>query len=67
MKRLRLSIDLTQEQSDFLTKLPFGWRQQIYSALTDMIIDMTKNHGTKSLSYIISQRINLNDYFSSED
>jgi len=59
MKRLRLSIDLTQEQSDFLTKLPFGWRQQIYSALTGMIMDGTEMYGTQFLSHIISRKINL--------
>ena len=64
MKRLRLSIDLTPRQSEFLTKLPFGWRQQIYSALTDMIIEETETHGIRFLSSIIAQKISL---FSEEE
>lgn len=67
MKRLRLSIDLTQEQSEFLIKLPYGWRQRIYSNLTDMLINHTHIYGSEVLTDIISQKLNLRDYFTQKD
>ena len=62
-ERPRLTIDLTPYQKEFLDSLPFGWKQQLYSALTDMVIDMTRRCGSATLGAIVSKRIKLEDYF----
>jgi hypothetical protein len=61
--RPRLTVDLTPKQKEFLDSLPFGWKQQLYSALTDMLIDMTARCGQTTLGAIVSQRIKLENYF----
>ena len=64
--RPRLTIDLTSRQKDFLDSLPHGWKQQIYSALTDMLIDMVKRCGQTTLGAIVAKRLKLEDYFKEE-
>ena len=61
--RPRLSIDLTPKQQKFLQKLPFGWKQHIFSVLTDMLIDMTDRCGIESLGAIAAKAIKLEEYF----
>lgn len=61
--RPRLTIDLTEPQKAFLDSLPHGWKQHIYSALTDMLIDMVKRCGTMTLGAIVSKRIKIEEYF----
>lgn len=61
--RPRLSIDLTPVQQEFLQKFPFGWKQQIFSILIDMLMDMTQRCGMRSLSIIMARAIKLDDYF----
>lgn len=63
-KRYRLTIELSPAQHKFLLNLPFGWRKQLFGALIDMMIDMTHRCGAKSLSAIVSQKINLEEYFN---
>jgi len=62
-KRYRLLVDITPKQHMFLNNLPYGWKKQIFGALIDMIIEMTRQEGIKSLSSIISHNINLNNFF----
>lgn len=64
--RPRLSVDVTPKQQKFLERLPFGWKQHIFSALIDMLIDMTDRCGTKALSAIAAKAIKLEDYFKEE-
>ena len=61
--RPRLSIDLTPRQQRFLQKLPFGWKQQLFSVLIDMLIEMTERCGMKALGIIVAKRIKLEDWF----
>lgn len=65
--RPRLSIDITPRQQIFLDRLPFGWRQHIFSTLIDMLIDMTDRCGMKALSVIAAKAIKLEDYFREEE
>jgi hypothetical protein len=66
-ERPRLSIDITPKQQRFLKRLPFGWRQQIFSALIDMLMDMVERCGISSLGAISSRAIKLDEYFNEED
>jgi len=61
--RPRLTIDLEPYQKEFLDQLPFGWKQQIYCALTDMLIDMTSRCGEGAIGAILSKRVDLEKYF----
>ena len=61
--RPRLTIDITPNQKAFLDTLPFGWRQQLFSALIDMTIDMTRRCGQGTLGAIVSRKIKLEEYF----
>jgi hypothetical protein len=65
-ERPRLTIDLKEYQKNFLDNLPYGWKQQLFSALIDMLIDMTKRCGSGALGAIVSKRIKLEDYFLGE-
>ena len=65
--RPRLTIDLTPKHQKFLQQLPFGWKQQLFSVLIDMLIDMVDRCGVKSLGAIMSKRINLEDYFNKKE
>lgn len=65
--RPRLSIDLTPVQHKFLQEFPFGWKQQIFSVLIDMLISMTDRCGMRSLSIIMARTIKLEDYFKNEE
>lgn len=66
-QRPRLSIDLTPRQQIFLQKLPFGWKQQLFSVLVDMLMEMTDRCGMKSLGIIAAKAIKLEDYFNPEE
>ena len=61
--RPRLSIDVTPKQQAFLQKLPFGWKQQLFSVLIDMLIETTERCGFEGLGIIAAKRIRLEDYF----
>lgn len=61
--RPRLSIDLTPRQQKFLQQLPFGWKQQLFSVLIDMLIEMTDRCGMRALGVITAKAIKLEDYF----
>jgi hypothetical protein len=61
--RPRLTIDISPEQKKFLDNLPFGMKQQIYVALTDMLIDMTHRCGPIALGAIVTKKIKIEDYF----
>jgi len=61
--RPRLSIDLTPKQHSFLQKLPFGWKQQLFSVLIEMLIEMTDRCGMESLGAVAAKAIKLEDYF----
>lgn len=65
--RPRISFDITPNQKEFLDSLPFGWKQQLFSALTDMLIDMTKRCGKCTLGAIVSKRVKLEEYFMKEE
>ena len=65
--RPRLTVDLTPNQKIFLDSLPYGWKQQIYSALTDMLVDMTDRCGKAALGAIVAKRLKLEDYFFQKD
>jgi hypothetical protein len=65
--RPRLSIDLTPVQQEFLRGFPFGWKQQIFSILIDMLMEMTKRCGMRSLSVIMARAIKLEDYFEDQE
>ena len=62
-QRPRLSIDLTPKQHKFLQKLPFGWKQQLFSVLIEMLIEMTDRCGMESLGAIAAKAIKLEEYF----
>ena len=62
--RPRLSIDLTPKQQNFLQQLPFGWKQQLFSVLIDMLIEMTERCGMRALGVITSKAIKLEEYFN---
>ena len=64
--RPRLTIDITERQKLFLDNLPFGWKQQIYSALTDMLFDMVKRCGGSAIGAIIGRKIDLEEYFNGD-
>lgn len=66
-QRPRLSVDLTPRQQRFLDKFPFGWKQQIFSVLTDMLIEMTERCGMESLGIIAAKKIKLEEYFGREE
>lgn len=66
-QRPRLSIDITPKQQRFLQQLPRGWRQQLFSVLIDMLIEMTDRCGMKSLGVIAAKAIKLEDYFNPEE
>ena len=66
-QRPRLSIDLTPKQQRFLDKFPFGWKQQIFSVLIDMTIEMTDRCGMKSLGALAARAIKLEDYFGEDE
>lgn len=63
-KRYRLSVDITEDQHMFLNRLSHGWRKQIFSALINMLIDMTNRNGMQILPIIISHELRLEEYFS---
>ena len=65
--RPRLSIDVTPKQQRFLQKLPHGWKQQLFSTLLDMLVEMTQRCGIESLSIIAAKAIKLEDYFNPEE
>lgn len=65
-RRPRLSIDVTIRQHEFLKMLPFGWRQQIFSSLIDMLIETVDRCGLKALGVIASKSIKLEKYFNEE-
>jgi hypothetical protein len=65
--RPRLVVDLEPHQKIFLDRLPFGWKQQIFSSLIEMLIDMTERCGEDALGAILSKRVNLEDYFRTYD
>ena len=65
--RPRLSIDLTPKQQKFLQKLPFGWKQQLFSVLIDMLMDTVGRCGFEALGIITAKRIKLEDYFNIGD
>ncbi|MCK4330858.1 hypothetical protein KAX02_13590 [candidate division WOR-3 bacterium] len=62
-QRPRLSIDLTPRHQEFLQRLPFGWKQQLFSVLIEMLIEMTDRCGMEALGVIAAKRIKLEDYF----
>ena len=64
--RPRLSIDITPKQQKFLDRLPFGWKQQIFSILIEMLIEMTDRCGMEALGIIASKRIKLEEYFDGD-
>lgn len=65
--RPRLSIDITPEQQRFLQRLPHGWKQQIFSALVEMLMEMTERLGMRSLSAVAAKAIKLEDVFEEKD
>lgn len=65
--RPRLSIDLTPRQQRFLQQLPFGWKQQLFSVLIDMLMEMTERCGMRALGVITSKAIKLEEYFNGDD
>jgi len=66
MKRIRTSIDLTDEQQKFIQSLPFGWKQQIYSSLTDMLMELVKELGVGSLGLIITKKVSIGNLIEKE-
>jgi len=62
--RPRLSIDLTPKQHTFLQQLPFGWKQQLFSVLIEMLMDTVERCGFEALGVITSKRIKLEDYYN---
>jgi len=64
--RPRITIDVTREQYLFLTQLPYGWKGQIFKGLINMLMDMTKRLGARSLGLIASESFDLEDYFDRE-
>ena len=67
MKRRRLMIDLTEEQYQFLLKFPYGWKQRIYTILTEMIIKSVKTSGNSTLLQLMSKHLNLEGLLKEED
>jgi len=66
-QRPRLSIDLTPKHHEFLQKLPFGWKQHLFSVLIDMLMDTVERCGFEALGIIVSKRIKLEDYFGQKE
>lgn len=67
VQRPRLSIDITPRQQKFLDKFPFGWKQQIFSVLIDMLMEMTERCGMKALGVIAAKAIKLEEYFDEDE
>ena len=56
----RLSIQLTEDQADTLDKFcPWGTKQAIYSALTDMLIEAYQTVGSPLTGILVAKDFNL--------
>ena len=65
--RPRLSIEITQDQSNRLRKLiPWGLKNQLFSVLTDDVIRLAEQHGPTFLAAILARSIGLENYTSLE-
>jgi hypothetical protein len=61
--RPRLSIELTQQQFDELQRLlPWGMKNQLYSIITDDVIELANKLGAQFIAAILARQIKLQDY-----
>lgn len=65
ISRPRLSIEITEDQSQKLWKLiPWGLKNQIFCVIVDDVIEMLEKHGEKFLAAVLSKKLSLKDYSS---
>ena len=61
--RPRLSIELTHEQADALRDLiPWGLKNQLFSAIIDDVIRLARQHGSQFLAAILANVVRIDDY-----
>jgi len=58
--RPRLSIELTEEQSSALLRLiPWGLKNQLFSAIVDQLIPLLEAKGTDVIAMIITNNLKV--------
>jgi len=56
--RPRLSIELTEEQNNALQRLvPWGVKNQLFSALVDQLIPLLEKHGSTVIALILDNKL----------
>jgi hypothetical protein len=56
----RLSVDITQEQADALTKyIPWGMRKMVFVALIDLLIAALERGGPAVLMSVMEKELDL--------
>ena len=61
--RPRLSIEITQQQAKDLNELiPWGLKNQLFSAIVDDVIRLRREFGVNFLAVILARTMPLEDY-----
>ena len=59
MDRIRLSIDITKGQKRFIDQIPYGWKRPLFSAIIDILIEISRKEGHEVLARIASKNFNF--------